>query len=191
MQTAATSWIRTDCMSSTIWRKAFAVWHLLANAVGCLSSMPVCMSSNFFLACWTKWKHLSSKLFWANQYRPILTQYHQLPTSTALYWPSATQYQSVPPFTDPVPPNTNQYRPLLTQYHQLPTSTALYWPSNIKYQPVPPFTDPVPSSTNQYCPILSQYYWPSNTKYQLVSAHVDPYLKTIFGDLEWFGDVLG
>ena len=44
------------------------------------------------------------------------------------------------------------------------------------------FSNPAPSS---------QYYWPSDTKYQLISAHVDPYLKTIFGDLEWFGDVLG
>ena len=145
----------------------------------------------------------------------LVTQHHQVPTSTALYWPSTTNYQPVPPFTDPVPlsinhyrplltqchqiqtssalywPSINQYRPLLTQHHQVPTSTALYWPSTIKYQPVPSFTDPVLSSTNQYCPILSQYYWPSNTKYQLVSAHVDPYLKTIFGDLEWFGDVLG
>ena len=112
----------------------------------------------------------------------LLTQHHQVPSSTALYWPSTIKYQPVLPYTESV---------LLTQYHQVPTSTALYWPSTIKYQPVPSFTDPVPSSTNQYRPLLSQYYWPSNTKYQLVSAHVDPYLKTIFGDLEWFGDVLG
>ena len=38
-----------------------------------------------------------------NQYPLILTQYHQVQTSTALYWPSTTKYQPVPPFTDQVP----------------------------------------------------------------------------------------
>ena len=30
-----------------------------------------------------------------NQYRLILTQFHQVPTSSALYWPSATKYQPI------------------------------------------------------------------------------------------------
>ena len=86
------------------------------------------------------------------------------------------------------------------RYQQKPTSTALYWPRTTKYQLGTAYTDPVPPSTDQYRPILTQYhqvpnsialYWPRTIKYQLVSAHVDPYLKTIFGDLEWFGDVLG
>ena len=51
-------------------------------------------------------------LHFFNIYRhrsPILTQYHLIPSSTKLYWPS-TQ-------------STNQYRPILTQYHQILTST--------------------------------------------------------------------
>ena len=42
-----------------------------------------------------------------NQYRPILSQYHQIPTSTA-------------------PHCTTKYRDVLTQYRQLPTGTALH-----------------------------------------------------------------
>ena len=44
-----------------------------------------------------------------NKYRPILTQYHHLSTSTAFYWPSTTKYQQLPPYTDPVPPSINLY----------------------------------------------------------------------------------
>ena len=69
-----------------------------------------------------------------SHYRPILTQFHQVPTSTAPYWPSTTKHQPLLPNTDPAPPSTNQYYPILTQYHQLPASTALYWPSTIIYQ---------------------------------------------------------
>ena len=43
-----------------------------------------------------------------DQYHPILTQYHQVTTSAALYRPSTIKYQSVPPNTDPVPPSTNK-----------------------------------------------------------------------------------
>ena len=60
-----------------------------------------------------------------NQYRPILTQHHQIVTSTAQYyhvstsstsyWPSDIIYQPVLPYTDPAPPSNNQYRLLLTQ----------------------------------------------------------------------------
>ena len=32
---------------------------------------------------------------------------------TALYWPSTTKYQPVPPYTDPVPSWINQYRPIV------------------------------------------------------------------------------
>ena len=55
---------------------------------------------------------------------PILTQFHLIPSSTKLYWPSTTKYQPVPPHTDPAPPNTNHYRLLLTQYYHVSTSSA-------------------------------------------------------------------
>ena len=101
-----------------------------------------------------------------NQYRPVLTQYHRVPTSTALYWPSIqwfdgldhinqifsesiSHWQPEPPWFDPVSPSTDQYHPILTQYHQVTTSSALHRPSTIKYQSVPPNTDPVPPSTNK------------------------------------------
>ena len=63
-----------------------------------------------------------------------------LSTSTAPYWPSTTKYQSIPTYTDHVPPSTNQYHLLLTQCHHISTSTASYWPSTTKYQPVPTYT---------------------------------------------------
>ena len=64
-----------------------------------------------------------------NQYHLPLTQYHRVPTNTALYWHSTIIYQPVPFYTDPVLQSTNQYRPILTQYHQVLTSTTFYWPS--------------------------------------------------------------
>ena len=36
-------------------------------------------------------------LFQINKYHLLLTQYHHLPTSAALYWPSTTKYQPVAP----------------------------------------------------------------------------------------------
>jgi len=101
-----------------------------------------------------------------NQYRPVLTQYHRVPTSTTLYWPniqlfdgldhvnqifseSIPHWQKVPPCFDPVSPSTDQYHPILTHYPQVTTSAALYWPSTIKYQSVPPNTVPFPPSTNK------------------------------------------
>ena len=75
-----------------------------------------------------------------NQCRPILTQYHQVSTSTALNWPSTIMYQQLPPSTDPVPPSTNKYWPILTQDHHIWTSTTPYWPGTTKYQPVPTYT---------------------------------------------------
>ena len=84
-----------------------------------------------------------------------MTQYHQVTIIIALYWPSATKYQPVSPYTEPVPQSTNQDRPILTQYHQVPTSNYLYLPSTTKYQPVPLYSDPVTPSTNWYPPILT------------------------------------
>ena len=53
-------------------------------------------------------------------YGLLLTKYHEVPTSTGLYWPSlilywptTTKYQPAPPHTDPVPQSFNQYRPIL------------------------------------------------------------------------------
>ena len=119
-----------------------------------------------------------------NQYRPVLTQYHRVPTSTALYWPSIqwfdgldhvnqifsesiSHWQPVPPWFDPVSPSTDQHHPILTQYHQVTTSTALHRPST--------------KSTNQYRLILAQFlqvptssalFWPSAIKYQSVFERV-------------------
>ena len=91
-----------------------------------------------------------------NQYRLLLTQYYQVPTgtafywtntiiyqpvtSTAPYWPSATKYQSMLTYTDPVSSYINQCRLPLTQYRQVPTSTTPYWPGTTKYQPFPTYT---------------------------------------------------
>ena len=92
------------------------------------------------------------------QYHPVLTQYHQVPTSTALYWSSIqwfdgldhvnqifsesiSHWQPVPPCLDPVSTTTDLDHHILTQYHQVTTSAALYRPSAIKYQSVPFNTD--------------------------------------------------
>ena len=82
--------------------------------------------------------HIDKVLPSINQYRPIMTQYHHISTSTAFYWPSTTKYQPVPPPTDPVPPSTNRYHFLLTQCRHISNSTTRYRPSTNKYQPVPP-----------------------------------------------------
>ena len=66
----------------------------------------------------------------SKQYQVILTQYHQVPTSTTSYWPSTI----------------------------ISTSSAPYWPSTIIYQPVPPYTVPVPPSINKFRSILTQYH---------------------------------
>ena len=48
---------------------------------------------------WSK-KHFSIRI-------PLL--YHQVSSSTNLYWPSTTKYQPVSPYTDPVLSSTNRY----------------------------------------------------------------------------------
>ena len=112
----------------------------------------------------------------------LLAQFHLIPSSTKLHWPS-TKYQLVLPHKDPVPPSTDQYHPVCTQNHHISSSTPLYWPITTKYQPVPPQTDTVPSSTDQCHPLLTHYhhistnntlYWPITTKYQPVPPHTDP-----------------
>ena len=90
----------------------------------------------------------------SDQYRLLLTQYHQVPTSTAFYWTNTIIYQPVPLHIDPVPLSINQYRPILTQYHHISTSAAFHWPSTAKYQPVPLHTDLVPPSINHFQPTL-------------------------------------
>ena len=84
-----------------------------------------------------------------SQFHPTLTQYHQVPTSTTLYWPIV--YQPLPPSTDPVLPYINVYRSILTQYRQV-----LPVPSHIDI--VLLHTDPTPPSTSQYRSILTQYH---------------------------------
>ena len=74
---------------------------------------------------------------------PVLTQYHQVPTSTALYWPRTTKCRSL--LT-----KYNQVPIIIAQYDQVPTSTAYYWPSTSKHQQLLPSTDPVSPSTDQY-----------------------------------------
>ena len=36
----------------------------------------------------------------------MLTLYHITPSSASFYWPSTTKYQTVSPYTDPVPAGT-------------------------------------------------------------------------------------
>ena len=127
--------------------------HFALYAAGCTISDFFNMTPEYFCpCCLILTKHCLQ-----------LTQYHQVLTSAALYWPSTITYQPVPP--------------LLTQYHQLQTSAAPYWPSTTKCQPVPPYSDSVPSCINHYRPILTQYhqvptctvpYWPSTIMYQTV-----------------------
>ena len=143
-----------------------------------------------------------------NQYRPVLNQYHQVPTSTALHWPSIqwfdgldhvnqifsesiSHWQPAAPCFDQLSPSTDQYHPILTQYHQVTTSAALYRPSTIKYQSVPPNTDPVPPSINKYCSLLTQYdpvqtsIW-KNINWQIFAHQLDVISMHIWGRV-WSG----
>ena len=61
-----------------------------------------------------------------DQYRSILTLYHQVSSNKAFYGPISTKDQPVPPYTDLVP-----------------TSTAQYWSNTSKYQQVLSPADPV------------------------------------------------
>ena len=70
----------------------------------------------------------SMVLYW------VLTQYHQVPTSTTLNCSITTKYQSVSPYTDQIPSFINQYRPILTQYQQVPTCITLYNSSSCNAQ---------------------------------------------------------
>ena len=111
-----------------------------------------------------------------NQYRPVLTQYHWVSTSTALYWPSiqwfdgldhanhifsesSSCWQPVPPCSDPVPPSTNQYHPLLTQYSIIwwfrPCKPNIFWKHTT-----------LAKST--------ALFWSSITKYWPVPPYSDP-----------------
>ena len=111
-----------------------------------------------------------------NQYCPVLTQYHPVPTSTALYWPSiqwfdgldhanhifslsSSCWQPVPPCSDPVPPSTNQYHPLLTQYSIIwwfrPCKPNIFWKHTT-----------LAKST--------ALFWSSITKYWPVPPYSDP-----------------
>ena len=50
----------------------------------------------------------------SNIYRhtsPMLTLYHVIPSSASFYWPSTTKYQTVSPYTDPVPAGTTYNSP--------------------------------------------------------------------------------
>ena len=123
----------------------------------------------------------------SKQYQLILTQYHQVPTSTAPYWPSNIMNQPVMLHTDPILLDINQLRPILSQYHQVWTSSAPYWPSTTKYQPVLHNNDPVPSCINQFCSILN--YWPSTNQYRLLLTqyHHISYsnIRLSFVNLRW------
>ena len=62
-----------------------------------------------------------------NEYHPILTQYHQAPTSIAIYWPvqSITNWYHL----ILIPPSTNHYCPILTsrQLHHLVMHSWANW----------------------------------------------------------------
>ena len=55
----------------------------------------------------------------SKQYQVLLTQHHQVLTSTAPYWPSNIMNQPVMLHTDPVLSYINQLRPILYRYHQV------------------------------------------------------------------------
>ena len=123
---------------------------------------------SFLCCCSSCYGDIRPNLHFFNIYRHkslVLTQFHLIPSSTDLYWPSTTKYQTVPRHTDPTPSNINQCRLQLTQDYHVSISSASYWPSNIIYQPVLPYTDPVPQNTNQYRPNLTQYH-PLSTWYE-------------------------
>ena len=79
-----------------------------------------------------------------NQYRPVLTQYHQVPPNTIQYCPLLTHHLQVPNITT------------LAQFYQVPTSTVLHRHCTIKYQPVLPHNEPVAPSTIENRPFLTQ-----------------------------------
>ena len=58
---------------------------------------PAMVTSDQIFLFFNKYKHRSL----------ILAQYHLIPSSTKVYWPSTTKYQPAPPHSDPVPPSIN------------------------------------------------------------------------------------
>ena len=96
-----------------------------------------------------------SIIWWFRPCKPyIFWKLIMLATSTALFWPTTTEYQPLPPSTDPVfnhiwwfsPCNTNIFWKHIT----LATSTALFWSSITKYhqwRPLPTKYNQVPIST--------------------------------------------
>ena len=117
----------------------------------CLSVITFSFSGYWIIWWLTRCKPYFLKVYHTgNQKHPVLTKYHRVPTSTALYWPSIQRFdgldhvnqifsesishwQPVPPCFDQVSPSTDQYHPILMQYHQVTTIAALYRPSTIKY----------------------------------------------------------
>ena len=64
-------------------------------------------------------------IWWFSPCKPYIFWKHiTLATSNALFWPSTTNYQPVPQYSDPLPPSTNQY---LKEY-QLADFCSLTWP---------------------------------------------------------------
>ena len=91
------SHVRSDCncspQSSIIHCGSVALSFLVRRLLFVLLWWPLTKSSFFFF--FNIYRHNS----------PLLAQYHLIPSSTKLYWPSTTKYQPVPPSTDSVPSN--------------------------------------------------------------------------------------
>ena len=69
------------------------------------------LSSTIFCCLWVCEASVSPDQIstFSNIYRhtsPMLTLYHVIPSSASFYWPSTTKYQTVSPYTDPVPAGT-------------------------------------------------------------------------------------
>ena len=88
----------------------------------------------------------SSALYWPNK--------HHISTHTALYWPSTTKCQPVQPHTNPATPTINLYRLLLTKYHHV---------------------------SNQYSLLLTQFRYISYFKCHVSYSNV----RLSFVDLRW------
>ena len=168
-----TSFYRSSARCTFQWRQSRSIESFLylappaASAAAARNSPPLNLQS-FEDALFLYTDPVPS---WINQYRLLLTQYHQVPTSTAFYWTSTIVYQPVLLHIEAVPPSINQYRPMLTQCHHKSTSTAFCWPSTTKYQPVPTYTvvdwglqtpaqftpglvNPLTALTKMYIPII-------------------------------------
>ena len=80
-----------DSAYALYWRQAELSW-----AIFCLWVCQASVSPDQISTFSNIYRHTS----------PMLTLYHVIPSSASFYWPSTTKYQTVSPYTDPVPAGT-------------------------------------------------------------------------------------